>query len=145
MPIRFLGESDIERKIEALGETFSPGAEEAFQAFEKVYLAAYEIIFDAIGKVASLKESGRRGDAEIQMSKWMEPSRLIGVAVAKKAALSPALLTAAREAVAQILPERFGIVLDHYPTLVYVFPDDETVVRPESTEEDLRALGLPLP
>ncbi len=145
MPIHVLGESDIERKIEALGETFHPGVEESFQAFEKVYLAAYEIIFNAIGKVASLKESGRRGDADIVMSKWMEPSRLIGVAIAKKTALSPALLTTAHEALAQISPERFGIVLDDYPTLVYVFPDDETVVRPESTEEDLRALGLPLP
>jgi len=145
MLIHFLGDSDIERKIDALGETFSPRSEESFHAFEKVYLAAYDIIFNAIGRVASLKESGRRGDAEIEMSKWVEPSRIIGVAVAKKSALSPALLTAAREAVARILPERFSIVLDHYPTLVYVFPDDEMVIRPESSEEDLRALGLPLP
>ena len=140
MPTHAVSEAEVEEWIKNLGETFSD-SEASFKAFEEKYLAAYDIIFDAIGKVVSLKESGRRGDAEVAMSKWMEPSRVIGVGTMKKTALKPALLTAAREALAQI-DEKFAIAIDAYPTQVYLFPDDNILIRKESQDEDLRALGL---
>ncbi len=144
MRIKLLEQSEIEIRIDGLGATFSD-SEESFKAFEAIYLRVYDIVFTAMEKAASVMESGRKGDAEIKMSKWMEPSRIIGVVVAKKTALKPLLLMSANAALAQVLPERFSIVVDHYPTLVYVFPNEEIVVPPGSKEEDLLALGLPLP
>ena len=63
-------------------------------AFEEKYLGAYDLIFEAVGKVASLDEAGETEGGDLSMSDGMEPHRLIGVVVMNQAALRPKLLEA---------------------------------------------------
>ena len=104
-------------------------------------MVAYNTVFNSIAQVASIKESGKLGDAALAMSQWVDPDRLIVVGVKKKDALRPILLSAARNALGQ-LNEKFAVGFDAYPTQVYVFPNDDILIRKESLESDLRALGL---
>jgi len=140
MPTSFVSETEVEGRINGLGESFS-GEEASFKAFEERYLAAYQIIFDSLAREAVVIESGEGGDEEISMSKWMEPSRVIGVVVSKREALKPSLIAAVRNALTQI-NDQFAVVLSTYPTQVYIFPDSDILIRNESRREDLHALGL---
>ena len=126
--------------MESLGETFVPGSEESFDAFEAKYLAAYDVIFGKLGQVTSLAEDEVGTDADLQTSRSMEPQRLFGVVV-KKTAFQPALISAINEALKQ-LDEKFAVVLSHYPTRVYVCPGENILIRNGSNESDLAALGL---
>ena len=140
MEIRYISDTEIEPLIELLGETFSQ-AEESFATFEQSFLVAYDAIFTQLSRVVAVKESGRSVKASLSMSKWVEPSRVIGVVVSDQSALQPQLITSINTALTQIR-DRFAVVLDNYPTLVYIFPEGKVFILNGSAENDISVLGL---
>ena len=141
MKIRIVTDDEVGAWIEELGETFIPGSHESFDAFERKFVTAYRVIFDELSRVMTVKEGGTSGKAELAMSQWMEPTRAIGVVAMNKAALKPDLLTAINRALQQ-LDEKFGVVLDSWPTQVCLSSDRSVLVRDKSDKGDLIALGL---
>jgi len=140
MSVRYLSQQDIQKKIDFLGDTFSSG-EESFSLFEKKYLEVYDVVFSLMSEVVKVKESGRLGEAEACMSKWVEPSRIYGVVIMKKSALKPQLLEAAHRALRMIEGD-FAIMVDDFPTVIYVFPGGEVLVADGSLGKDLKLIGL---
>ena len=141
MNIRTVTDNEVEAWIKDLGETFIPGSQESFDAFEQKFLTAYHTIFTEVSKVATVKEGGASGKADLAMSQWMEPTRAIGVVAMHKAALKPELLAALTHALKQ-MDEKFGVVLDRWPTQVCLSAEEQVLIRNESNESDLVALGL---
>ena len=148
MKIETITSVEAEARADALGKTYAPGSEEEFAAFEEKYLGAYDLIFEAIGQVASLDDEG----GELSMSDGVDPERMINVVVMQRPALRPALLEAIRGILNRLDDEyedaKFAVQLRTYSLrtktemTVYVFPGDEVCIKEGSDEDDLAALGL---
>ena len=131
--------------IDPLGPTYGPNLGAEFAAFEQKYLAAHDFIMDAIAKVASVQEVGEPGKADLITSRWMNPQRLFGVVVRNEAALQPALFSAIHTALERLerkKREKFAVVLDAWPTEVFILPGDDVLIWKGTDEKHLAALGL---
>ena len=146
MNIEIATYAEAEARAAALGKTFTPGSEEEFAAFEEKYLGAYDLIFAAIGQVASLDEAGVTKGGDLSMSDGMTPGRMIGVVIENRAAFRPELLRAVCGILSELDDEyedaKFAVQLQKVPTTVWVFPGDSVLVEKDSDENDLKALGL---
>ena len=146
MKIETVSYNEARTRVKALGKTFTPGSEGEFAAFEEKYLGAYDLIFEAIGKVAALDEYGKSEGGDLNMSEWMTPQRLIGVVVENDAALQPTLVPAICRILNQLDEEyedaKFAVQLQSDSATVYVFPGDHVLIKNDSAESDLTALGL---
>lgn len=133
MGVRRLSDKEAEAKFDLFGDLSSLS--------EERYFEVYDLIFTTMSEAVEIKESGRSGDAEVTMSKWVELTRVLGVVVMKKSALKPELIEAANRAL-RIAGEEFAILIDDYPTQIYILPDGEVFIRDGSLESDLMLVGL---
>ena len=135
-----IAQSHAEGAIDALESVMSESDFDLIE-FERKYLDTYDTIFTGLSKIATVSESGERESGELSMSKWVEPSKAIGVVVENKSALRPEIIKAIQN-ILTAREEKFVVVLDDFPTILYIFPDGVILVIAGSLPDDLRRLGL---
>lgn len=108
--------------------------------FEKEHRIVYDDLMSRLSRVVSVKESGRWGDADLAMSRWVDPSRVIVVVVRTARGRDRKVIEAAFDAIRDVEPD-YAVLFDDDPNQVCVCRDG--VVMGVGTEEGLTGFGFP--
>lgn len=107
---------------------------------ESEFLNAYHSLFDSLKSIVALVESGDPGDADVAMSRWVDPTRVITIVV-RTASNRLRLLVGAALGFLENFPKH-AVLIDDYPIRLVMLTSHTIMVPRSVPAEYLRMLGI---